>query len=192
MRARHLTSILAPIVLFVGCDLIPQAWDTGFSCGYGTVDALFAGMACVEEQRAERAEQQAAWVDACNAQDPAPFEEQPPLDDADRHCRDEHGFADRVVVCDDVGQEPGSHPDGCEPYNDPVIGLSDGYLCPNGVTASGVLCLCCEDEGARPACQLRDGRCRDASECCTNRCTIDTPEQVFDGGIVVPASGVCE
>ncbi len=194
MRLRHIASVLSPVILIIGCDLIPQAYDTGYGCGYQFVDSYFACTTACQEQRQEREAEVLEWRGACQGSAAEHFSTQPPIDDANRQCSSQYFSQSRLVVCDDVGQEPGTHPPECEPFIDPTFGTTAGnYACPSAMNGGeSKLCLCCEGAVGQ-GCDLPGGFCRDDDECCSGRCIFEEPEPPpFDAGFEPPPSGSCE
>lgn len=193
MRVRRILSALSPVIVILGCDLLPQAYDTGYGCGYQFVDGYFACSRACAEQRREREAEILEWEEACQGSTQDHFSTQPPIDDADRRCADQYGYGNRLVVCADVGQEPGTHPPNCHPFRDPTFATVAGnYSCPAETSGrESSLCLCCGDV-SRPSCELSGGFCRDDDDCCGGRCVLDEPEPpATDGGFVPSPRGTC-
>lgn len=200
MRFRRLLSVLSPALLFMGCDMIGQAFELGYDSGYGFVDFVYGCAASCEQQRLEREAKEAVWNDACNLPVREAFADQASLDEANRACTDQYGFSSSIRLCEDLGQEVDFEPPGCAPYDRPPFGVpvEGNYACP-GSAAGAELCLCCDD-GAGAGCVLAGGFCRDGSACCSGICDLDTSDAgvllgpdggVFDAGFVPPPDGTC-
>lgn len=188
-RAWRIVSVLSPALLFFGCDLLAGAFGGGYELGYGCVDALYGCYEADQQRRQERAEEVQVWQDACGIPVETTFSTQAALDDADRACRDQYGYDSALVICDDVGQEVGTEPPDCRPFDEPSFGATvDGdYGCPSGVSGDRK-CLCCTD-AVRADCALEGGFCRDSARCCAGTCVID--EQIIVDGGVVAEDGHC-
>lgn len=200
MRIRRLLSVLSPALLFVGCDLIGQAYEMGFEGGYGFVDFVYGCAASCEQERLEREQKEAVWNDACDLPVREAFADQASLDAANAACTDQYGFDSSIRLCEDLGQELDFEPPGCDPYDRPAFGVpvEGNYACP--ASASGAaMCLCCD--GANIDCNLSGGFCRDNSRCCSGICDLPPPTDagvildadggVVDGGFVPPPDGTC-
>lgn len=187
--------MLSPVILIIGCDLIPQAYNDGYSCGYQAADSYFACARGCEEERQQRETEILEWEDACAGSVQDHFSSQPPIESADRQCADQYNFDSRLVVCDDVGQEPDTHPPGCRPFREPTFATIDGnYDCPADMTGrDSKLCLCCDDVD-RPLCDLSGGFCRDNDDCCSGTCVLEPqPDAGPDAGPFQPAPrGTCD
>lgn len=171
--------------------MLTQAYQLGFACGYTAVDTTYNCAAGCEAAHQRREAEEAVWEEACGLPVEQEFEDQPAIDDADARCSPR-----RVVVCEDVGQEIGSDPDGCTPFDPPTFGVpvEGNYRCPSGLRApEGKLCICCDD-APRSACRLQGGFCRDDDDCCGGRCALETPDAGFldDAGTPFPNRGRCE
>lgn len=199
MRIRRLLSVLSPAILFLGCDMIGQAYEMGYGAGYGFVDWVYGCAASCEQQRLEREAKEAVWNDACDLSVREAFADQASLDEANRACSDQYGFDSTIRLCEDLGQEIDFEPPGCEPYDRPTLGVpvEGNYSCP--ASASGAsMCLCCD--GGNSECVLTGGFCRDNARCCSGICDLqivdagvllDGDGGVLDGGWVPPPDGTC-
>ncbi|MCC7074329.1 MAG: hypothetical protein IT383_23690 [Deltaproteobacteria bacterium] len=183
---RRVLSVLSPAILFIGCDMIGNAYQCGYDGGYGFVDFVYGCAASCEQQRLEREQKEAVWNDACDLSVQAAFATQAALDEANRACEDQYGFGSAIRLCEDLGQEIDFEPSGCRPYDEPLLGVpvEGNYACPAGA-AGAELCLCC-DEGGGADCALAGGTCWDNSRCCSGSC--DLPPQ-SDAGVILDADG---
>jgi hypothetical protein len=142
-----------------------ELFEDGYALGYNAVDWV---LTAAEERQAVQDE----WRAACGVPVEPFFDDAAALQAADESCRDRSPTRDQLTVCEDPGQEPGSHPGDCVSYRAPlVIPQATDYGCPASVP-DGFLCLCCRDD--RPAgCGLRGDFCTENADCCEGGCSVD-------------------
>ncbi len=200
VRVRRVLSVLSPAILFIGCDMLGDAYQCGYDGGYGFVDFVYGCAASCEQQRLEREEKEAVWNDACDLSVQAAFATQAALDEANQACEDQYGFDSSIRLCEDLGQEIDFEPPGCSPYDRPALGVpvEGNYACPAGASGAS-LCLCCDGGGV--SCSLAGGTCWDNSRCCSGVCDrpppvdagvlLDADGGVIDGGVLPQPNGTC-